>query len=53
MPEETEAPVAWCCQRWPSTGPVLLVVDDVQDYAVGAQAVSGEVSDGSVSRDDD
>lgn len=36
VPEQTERPVAWCLQRWPDEGerqgPVLLVVDDVQDY---------------------
>lgn len=32
VPEETEAPVAWCTQRWPGEGAVLMVVDDVQDY---------------------
>ncbi len=32
VPENTEDPVAWCCQRWPGNGPVLMVVDDVQDY---------------------
>ncbi len=36
VPEQTENPVAWCIQRWPNKGdregPVLVVVDDVQDY---------------------
>ena len=32
VPEETEAPVAWCCARWPGEGVVLIVVDDAQDY---------------------
>ena len=32
VPEETEDPVRWCCQRWPGEGSVLMVVDDVQDY---------------------
>jgi tetratricopeptide (TPR) repeat protein len=36
VPEQVENPVAWCCQRWPNEGPrkgpVLMVVDDVQDY---------------------
>ena len=36
VPESEEAPIAWCCQRWPNEGeregPVLMVVDDVQNY---------------------
>jgi tetratricopeptide (TPR) repeat protein len=32
VPEEVENPLAWCCQRWPGNEPVLMVVDDVQDY---------------------
>ncbi len=36
VPEQSDDPVAWCCQRWPKegkrNGPVLMVVDDVQDY---------------------
>lgn len=36
VPEQSENPVAWCLQRWPKegerAGPVLMVVDDVQDY---------------------
>jgi tetratricopeptide (TPR) repeat protein len=32
VPEQTEDPVRWCCQRWPGEGAVLMVVDDVQDY---------------------
>ncbi len=36
VPEQVDNPVAWCLQRWPNTGarkgPVLMVVDDVQDY---------------------
>lgn len=32
VPEQIENPLAWCCQRWPGEGPVLIVVDDVQDY---------------------
>ena len=36
VPEQSEDPVAWCFQRWPKegerNGPVLMVVDDVQDY---------------------
>ena len=38
VPEQTEQPVAWCCQRWPNEGDregaVLMVVDDVQDYGL-------------------
>ena len=36
VPEQTENPMAWCVRRWPNEGernrPVLMVVDDVQDY---------------------
>ena len=32
VPEQTDNPVAYCCQRWPGEGPSLIVVDDVQDY---------------------
>ncbi|MFK8184657.1 MAG: tetratricopeptide repeat protein [Phormidesmis sp.] len=36
VPEQTENPVAWYCNRWPGAGEandaVLMVVDDVQDY---------------------
>jgi tetratricopeptide (TPR) repeat protein len=32
VPEQTEDPVRWCCQRWSGEGAVLMVVDDVQDY---------------------
>ena len=36
VPEQSDDPVAWCVQRWPKegkrNGPVLMVVDDVQDY---------------------
>ena len=32
VPEQTENPVAYSCQRWPGEGPVLMVIDDVQDY---------------------
>jgi tetratricopeptide (TPR) repeat protein len=34
VPEDVETPLAWCCQRWPGNEPVLMVVDDVQDYGV-------------------
>ena len=38
VPEQTEQPVAWCCQRWPNEGDrkgaVLMVVDDVQNYGL-------------------
>jgi tetratricopeptide (TPR) repeat protein len=32
VPEAEEQPLAWCCQRWPGEGAVLIVLDDVQDY---------------------
>ncbi len=47
VPEETEAPVAWCCARWPGEGAVLIVVDDVQDYgALKAMLPSEGMGDG-------
>ncbi|MFM2432611.1 MAG: hypothetical protein RLZZ511_3825, partial [Cyanobacteriota bacterium] len=32
VPEGVENPIAWCVQRWPGAGLVLLIVDDVADY---------------------
>ncbi len=47
VPEQTESPVAWCAQRWPGEGAVLMVVDDVQDYgALKAMLPSGGMGDG-------
>ena len=51
VPEEEEAPIAWCCQRWPNEGDrkgaVLMVVDDVQDYgALKAVLPSSGTGDG-------
>ncbi len=51
VPEETEQPVAWCCQRWPNEGDregaVLMVVDDVQDYGLLKSLLpSGGTGDG-------
>ncbi|MEM8503459.1 MAG: tetratricopeptide repeat protein [Cyanobacteria bacterium P01_D01_bin.1] len=47
VPEQTESPVAWCCQRWPGEGTVLMVVDDVQDYgALRVMLPSGGMGDG-------
>ena len=47
VPEQTESPVAWCAQRWPGKGAVLMVVDDVQDYgALRAMLPSGGMGDG-------
>ena len=51
VPETEEAPLAWCCQRWPDEGDrkgaVLMVVDDVQDYgALKAVLPSAGTGDG-------
>ena len=51
VPETEEAPIAWCCQRWPDEGDrkgaVLMVVDDVQDYgALKAVLPSAGTGDG-------
>ena len=51
VPEGTEQPVAWCCQRWPNEGDrkgaVLMVVDDVQDYGLlKSMLPSGGTGDG-------
>jgi len=51
VPEESEAPMAWCCARWPNEGAkkeaVLIVVDDVQDYgALKAMLPSEGMGDG-------
>ncbi|MGB3787450.1 MAG: tetratricopeptide repeat protein, partial [Phormidesmis sp.] len=47
VPEQTESPMAWCAQRWPGKGAVLMVVDDVQDYgALKAMLPSGGMGDG-------
>jgi hypothetical protein len=32
VPEGVEDVAGWCWQHWPGTEPVLVVVDDVQDY---------------------
>ncbi len=46
VPEETAAPMAWCCQRWPGGGAVLIVVDDVQDYGALKAMLPSSVASG-------
>ena len=46
VPEQTENPMAWCVRRWPNegerNGPVLMVVDDVQDYGALKQMLPSD-----------
>ena len=46
VPEQTDDPVAWCVRRWPKegerSGPVLMVVDNVQDYGALKQMLPSD-----------